>query len=292
MATNIIMHKKEGVSSEIINESFIRLLKKRIIMVGGEHNPVKFYCLAKDGTGLLDLITHIPVDEAKSFGSEDFEVIQLLNEPMLQTGESANFEKNVIWNPRLMPLDLCQTAILGNMPNAGEIRELPHDHGMDIETLTTISDKKLPFIEMPHIWWDSEGIQTEYKGEWYTAFIGKDLIEIQLTLTQEDTTDDKNVWKHIEDKFKGVVLPTKLAQFSPYYLNAQEKNEDLNAQYEEKIRPYYPTEWYPPIHDDEMEAPLFSFDHEWRDVTKQVRLIYLEGEDDIKSDLYARLWFT
>jgi hypothetical protein len=88
-----------------------------------------------------------------------------------------------------------------------------------------------------------------------------------------------------------VVLPTKLAQFSPYYLNDKEKNEDLNAQYEEKVRPYFPQEWYPPM-EEEMDAPLFAYDHEWRDVSRQVRFIYLEGEDDIKSDLYARLWFV
>ena len=45
MATNIIMHQKEGVSSEIINESFVRLLKYRLKMVGGSHNIVKFLSL-------------------------------------------------------------------------------------------------------------------------------------------------------------------------------------------------------------------------------------------------------
>ena len=289
MATNIIMHKKEGVSSEIINESFIRLLKFRTVMVGGSHNPVKFYSLAKDGTGLMDNITHIPVDESKSFGSEDFEVVQLFRDPILMSGEGYDHIKNIIWNPRLMPLDLCQTAILGNIPKAGEVRELPMEHGMDVETLNTIQTNKLPFIEMPHKWWTADGEDTEYKGEWYTGFIGNDLKDIAENLTQEDTS--KNVWKYIEDSFKGVVLPTKLAQFSPYYLNDKEKNLDLNAQYEEKIRPYYPTEWYPPI-EEEMEAPIFSYDHEWRDVTPQVRFVYLEGEDDIKSDLYARLWFV
>lgn len=288
MATNIIMHKKEGVSSEVINESFIRLLKFRLPMVGGSHNPVKFYCLTKDSTGLMDMITHIPVDETKSFGVEDFEVVQLFNEPTLQQTEGHDFAKNVIWNPKLMPLDLCQTAILGNIPFAGDIRDLPLEHGMDSETLNTIQTNKLPFIEMPHKWWNSEGEITEYKGEWYTGFIGQDLKDIADNLIQEDTS--KNVWRYIEESFKGVVLPTKLAQFSPYYLNDKDRNEDLNAQYEEKIRPYYPTEWYPP-QEDEMDAPLFSYDHEWRDVTKQVRFIYLEGNDPIDSDLYARLWF-
>ena len=290
MATNIIMHKKEGVSSEIINESFVRLLKYRLKMVGGSHNIVKFYCLAKDGTGLMDDITHIQVDESKSFGVEDFEVVQLFNDPNLHSGEAFEWTKNVLWNVNLMPLDLCQSAILTNIPEAGNIRELPMEHGMDVETLNTIQQNKLPFIEMPHKWWTAEGEDTEYKGEWYTGFIGTDLKEIAENLTQEHT-QTKNVWKYIEDSFKGVVLPTKLAQFSPYYINDKEKNLDLNAQYEEKIRPYFPQEWYPPM-EEEMDAPLFSYDHEWRDVAKQVRFIYLEGEDDIKSDLYARLWFV
>ena len=289
MATNIIMHKKEGDSSETINESFIRLLKYRVKMVGGEHNPVEFYCLAKDGTGLMDGITHLPVDTEKSFGVEDFEVVQLFNDSTLHSGEYGPWRKNIIWNTNLMPLDLCQSAILTNLPEAGNIREIPATHGMDVETLNTIQQNKLPFIEMPHKWWTAEGEVTEYKGEWYTGFIGTDLRDIAENLTEEDTTG--NVWKYIEDSFKGVVLPTKLAQFSPYYLNDKEKNEDLNAQYEEKVRPYFPQEWYPPM-EEEMDAPLFAYDHEWRDVSRQVRFIYLEGEDDIKSDLYARLWFV
>ena len=281
MATNIIMHKKKGVSSEVINESFVRLLKYRIDIVSKDFNKVKFFCLTEEPEGLLDSITPIPYEG--EYPTEDWQFLQLFKSPPYQS--EASFEKNVLLSPKLIPLDLCQSAILGNIPLKGHVNELPAGHGMDITTMETVQNKELPFVEMPMAWWNDEG-ETQYKGEWFFGWIGKDISD----LADKDTAGFDNPWKFVEDNFKGVVLPTKLAQFSPYYLNNQEKNEDLVQQYEEKIRPYFPQEWYPPM-EEEMEAALFSYGHEWRDVTPQVRFIYLEGDDDPKTDMYARLWF-
>jgi len=282
------MHKKEGISSETINEGFVRLLKYRIKQI--QIGDVNFYCFGGSGEGLLPQITHLKyTDEttANGYADQDWNILELLDHPML----SEEHTKNVVWNPRLMPLDLCQTAILGSMPVPGAVHELPHGHGMDVATMQTIQDKNLPFIELPMTWWNEES-PCEYKGEWFMGYSGNTLKDIKNNFTPnhvEEYAGKGGVWKYIEDNFKGVVLPTKLAQFSPYYLNDQEKNDSLNAQYEEKIRPYFPQEWYPPM-DEDMDASLFTYDHEWRDVSKQVRFVFLEGEDDPKSDMYARLW--
>ena len=65
-------------------------------------------------------------------------------------------------------------------------------------------------------------------------------------------------------------------------------------QYEEKVRPHFPEEFYPP-QVEEMDAELFSYDMKWRDVTPQVRFVFLDDQGDStidpKSDMYARLWF-
>ena len=283
MSTNIIMHKKEGITSEEINDSFVRLLKYRIKQI--QIGDVKFFCFGGSGDGLLPEITHLKYTENNV--EEDWNILQLLDHPMLQD----EWVKNVIWNPRLMPLDLCQTAILESVPMPGNVHELPEGHGMDVATLQIVQDKKLPFIELPMTWWNDDS-PCDYKGSWFMGYGGNTLKDLKNNFTPEhveEYKDNGGVWKYIEDKFKGVVLPTKLAQFSPYYRNNQTKNDELNAQYEEKIRPYFPQEWYPPMVED-MEAPLFSYGHEWRDVSKQVRFVFLEGEDDPKSDMYARLW--
>ena len=290
MATNIIMHQKEGISSEEINEAVVRLLKYRIDMIQMNNEP-RFCCFTKgDGADLLDMIKVLPVDErSPALIDEDWNILQLFDHPMLTSSE----DKNLIWNPRLIPLDLCQQTILTNLPQAGKVMEMPEGHGMDVATMQTIQDKKLPFMELPLKWWEEENDFTEYKGEWFMSFHSYDLKALSVGYTIEDAEEYLNkggVWKYIEDKFTGVVLPTKLAQFSPYYINNKEKNDDLNAQFEEKIRPYFPAEWYPP-YDEDMDAPLFSWEHEWRDASKQVRFIYLAGSDPIKSDMYARLWF-
>ena len=283
------MHQKVGVSTEEINEAVVRLLKFRINIIQPGNLP-KFYCFTQgDGEGLLDEIQVIKIQESSlALIDEDWSILQLFDHSKLQSVE----DKNIIWNPRLVPLDLCQTAILSHIPHPGEVLEMPDGHGLDLETMQTIKDKKLPFIELPMKWWSDEG-HTEYMGEWYMTFHADTLSHIAEGCTVDEVEDYKDkggVWKYIEDKFAGVVLPTKLAQFTPYYLNNQEKNEDLNAQFEEKIRPYFPADWYPPF-DDDMDAPLFSYNHEWRTSSKQVRFVFLDGTDAPKSDMYARLWF-
>ncbi len=282
MATNIIMHQKDGVSSETINDSFVRLLKYRIKTVSAGYNEVKFYCLTKDAKGLLPEIIQIPIREDDNVVNEDWYILQLFdNQPSLAIDHCTN----ILWSPNLMPLDLCQTAILQSIPSKGKTDGLPVGHGLDVETRATIEEQGLPYISTPTKWWD-DGKDNDFLAHWYMGWVGDDIRSLQIH--SEDTSG--SVWEYIEKSFKGVVLPTKLAQFSPYYLNDKDKNIDLNAQYEEKVRPFYPLEWYPP-QIEEMDAELFSYDHEWRDVAKQVRFIYLDGEDDPKTDMYARLWF-
>jgi hypothetical protein len=82
MATNIIMHQKDGVSSETINDSFVRLLKYRIKTVSAGYNEVKFYCLTKDAKGLLPEIIQIPIREDDNVVNEDWYILQLFDRPL------------------------------------------------------------------------------------------------------------------------------------------------------------------------------------------------------------------
>ena len=44
-------------------------------------------------------------------------------------------------------------------------------------------------------------------------------------------------------------------------------------------------------HGGEEEAPFLEWEHEYRDVSKQVKFLYLSGEDAPESDRYLLLWF-
>jgi len=295
MATNIIMHKKDGVSSEVINEAFVRLLKFRIKYVQRGFNEVEFFCLTNEPEGLLDEIHPLPIKVDPLITDEDYYRLQLLGgQPALHITDGAT--KNILWNPRLVPLDLCQISVLTNIPDKGQIKQLQDDVELDVETLKTIKDKNLPFAEMPMKWWDDEDGDTEFKGDWYFAWNSDELSAIKTTFEDDitntiDTYSAKGgVQGFIEANFKGVVLPTKIGQFTPYYVNNDDKNVILAKQWEEKIRPYFPEEWHSPDK-DEMSAFLFSWDHEYRTVSKQVQFLYMDGDDEPKSDMYARLWF-
>lgn len=296
MATNIIMHKKDGVSSELINTAFVRLLKFRIKQIQKGYNDVEFFCLTNEPEGLLDEITPLPIKVNPLITDEDYYRLQLLDGHD-KLDEKDVSTKNIIWNPRLVPLDLCQISLLTNIPDKGQINQLQNDVELDVETLKTIKDHNLPFAEMPMKWWDfDDDVDTEFKGDWYFAWNSNELRSIKNTFENDitntiDTYSAKGgVQGFIEDNFKGVVLPTKIGQFTPYYVNNDDKNVILAKQWEEKIRPYFPEEWFSPDI-DEVNAFLFSWDHEYRTVSKQVQFLYMDGTEDPMTDMYARLWF-
>jgi hypothetical protein len=293
MATNIILVQTKDTTTEQINESVVRLLKYRINLVSAGHNEVKFYCYTDTPEGLLPQINHLPLIRRDEITDENYYKLDLLKGYTYLFGVEC---KNVIWNPKLVPLDLCQTTILQSMSPAGDIGHLPEGFEADAEMLATIRDNKLPFMEVPTTWYTLEDeVQTDYKANWYLGYNAEDLREISLTFDEDPAghiathSATGGFDSFIAEHFKGVVVPTQIGEFGGYYINNAEKNLELNAQWIENVQTYFPAEWYPP-HDEDMMANYISIDHEWRTISKQTRFVYLEGDDDPYTDMYARLW--
>ena len=77
-----------------------------------------------------------------------------------------------------------------------------------------------------------------------------------------------------------------------HYVNNKEKNDDLSQQWEDNVRPYFPESWSAP--GGEEAAPYIEWEHEYRDMTKQVKFLYFNtnnGTELPESDRYLLLWF-
>ena len=293
MATNIILVQTKDTTTEQINESVVRLLRYRINIIGKGFNEVTFYCYTDTPEGLLDQITPLPLVRRDEITDENYYKLDLLKGYSYLFGTECN---NIIWNPKLVPLDLCQTTILNGAPPAGDIKELPAGFDADVETLAAIRDGKLPFLKVPTTWYTLEDeVQTDYKANWYLGYHAEDLREMSVTFDEDPAghiathSATGGLDSFIAQHFKGVVLPTKIGQFGGYYINNAEKNLELNKQWEKNVQPYFPADYTSP-NDEDMMANYISIDHEWRTMSPQTNFVYLEGDDDPYTDMYARLW--
>ena len=292
MAINIITHKiGDSSTTEEINRLHLHLCRKRVFTMTLPYQPVAMHCVTDDAEGLHPNINIIAPSDNEAITDPKFHLIQLLDHSKFQN------DKNIFWEPSLIPMDLCQTRIIAGFPNAGDHKEaMDYIPNMDIELGMRIKNESLPFIQMPTKWWDVESTEdggTEFAVEdWMITYWG---IDARHLLTEFNADPVKaqalGFGEFIRTNFKGIILPTEPGSYAPYYIGDIEKNDELNAQFESNVRPYFPEQWTG--HGGEEEAPFLARDHEYRDITKQVKFLYLDTSNgtDIKDDWYCQLWF-
>jgi hypothetical protein len=293
MATNIILVQDKNTTTDQINNAFVRLMRFRVDKFSLGYNTVTFYCMTNTPEGLLDNIKPLPYVVNEKITDESYLKILLFGDIVELAMDHC---KNIILSPKLIPQDLCQRPIMLSIPPAGNISELPEDFDVDTETLLHIKEHKLPYLQMPCKWWNIEGeVHTEFLGDWFMGYNATDLKSIKDTFLEDPAThietykDIGGVQAFIEKEFKGVVIPTKVGQFSPFYPNDDAKIIELNKQWVEHVQPYFPTEYLSP-NDEDMMANYISVDHEWRTINPQTQWVYMMGNEDPFTDMYARLW--
>lgn len=286
MAINIITTKVgDSCRTEDVNRLYLELCRKRIFMMTPGQD-INFYCYTDNAEGLDEGINHLPLELNEKITDVEYYNVFLFD--MMKFAS----DTNIIWDVNLQPLDLSQTHVIQGFPLAGDAKEADEFiNDLDIETARVIKDNVLPFIQMPTKWW-ADDRDTASVTSWYIKFHGNDCRRL-LTSFIEDPSGMQEKYasfaEFVEGEFKGVLLPTAPGIFSPYYINDKEKTDALNAEFEEKVRPYFPDAWEG--HGGEEEAPFLEWEHEYRDVSKQVKFLYFDGEDAPESDRYLLLWF-
>jgi len=104
------------------------------------------------------------------------------------------------------------------------------------------------------------------------------------SMTQYDT-----FMHFIEGEYDEFMLPFQPAVVGKYFANNNEKNEALNAKYEENCRPSFPDQWRGTGGDE--EADYIHLEHDWRDITRQSSMLYIDETDGpMTDDYYLSLW--
>jgi len=286
MGIKIITQKVgDSINAEDVNRLHLELSRKRVFTMTPE-SPIELYCHTDNPEGLHEDINIIKLNKRDDITDNKFYNVELF--------EKFSEDKVVLWDANLQPLDLCQTLVLKGFPMKGDFKEaMDFIPDMDLELGMKIKEEVYPFIQVPTKWWDLDEDGNTGLADYFIAFWGNNCNHLVQTFEKDPkSAQETDFATFIKNNFKGIILPTEPGVFAPYYVSNKERTDALNEQWETNVRPFFPDAWVG--HGGEEEAPFLEWNHEYRDVTKQVQFLYLDtdkGENRPEEDWYLKLWF-
>jgi len=286
MGIKIITQKVgDSINAEDVNRLHLELSRKRVFTMTPE-SPIELYCHTDNPEGLHEDINIIKLNKRDDITDNKFYNVELF--------EKFSEDKVILWDANLQPLDLCQTLVLKGFPMKGDFKEaMDFIPDMDLELGMKIKEEMYPFIQVPTKWWDLDEDGNTGLADYFVAFWGNNCNHLIQTFEKDPkSAQETDFATFIKNNFKGIILPTEPGVFAPYYVSNKERTDALNEQWETNVRPFFPDAWVG--HGGEEEAPFLEWNHEYRDVTKQVQFLYLDtdkGENRPEEDWYLKLWF-
>jgi hypothetical protein len=249
-------------------------------------SPIELYCHTDNPEGLHEDINIIKLTPRDDITDNKFYNVELF--------EKFSEDKVILWDANLQPLDLCQTLVIKGFPMKGDFKEaMDFIPDMDLELGMKIKEEMYPFIQVPTKWWDLDEEGNTGLADYFIAFWGNNCSHLTQVFEKDPkSAQETDFATFIKNSFKGIILPTEPGVFAPYYVSNKERTDALNEQWETNVRPFFPDAWVG--HGGEEEAPFLEWNHEYRDVTKQVQFLYLDtnnGENRPEEDWYLQLWF-
>lgn len=284
MAIQIVTQKYGDITADDINRLHLELSRKRVFTMT-PNSEINLWCHTDNPEGLHEDIQIIKLVERDDITDPKFYNLEIFNRFV--------DDKIILWDANLQPLDLCQTLVIKGFPQKGDHKEaMDFIPDMDLELGMTIKEKSYPFIQLPTKWWDLDEDDLGL-ADWFIAFWGIDCKNlVQVFEKDPKSAQETDFATFIKNNFEGIILPTEPGTFAPYYVSNKEKTDKLNEQWETNVRPYFPDAWTG--FGGEEEAPFLEWNHEYRDVTKQVKFIYMDtdkGQNRPEEDWYLKLWF-
>jgi hypothetical protein len=285
MGIKIITQKFGDTTAQDVNRLHLELSRKRVFTMTPE-SPIELYCHTDNPEGLHEDINIIKLTPRDDITDNKFYNVELF--------EKFSEDKVILWDANLQPLDLCQTLVIKGFPMKGDFKEaMDFIPDMDLELGMKIKEEMYPFIQVPTKWWDLDEEGNTGLADYFIAFWGNNCSHLTQVFEKDPkSAQETDFATFIKNSFKGIILPTEPGVFAPYYVSNKERTDALNEQWETNVRPFFPDAWVG--HGGEEEAPFLEWNHEYRDVTKQVQFLYLDtnnGENRPEEDWYLQLWF-
>lgn len=245
---------------------------------------VNIICYTDNAEGLETNfgMTILPLEKRDDITNDEFYKLDLFRHDKWTSEDMV-----VINDINLIPTELCQKYYIERMPPKGEIADLPSHIKLTADQLVSIRDNVSPYLGLTQDWWEeTPSITTDL-----LRFNGNDCMSLRKdTYTPEE--QEKGLAAYISENFKGMKVAPPPGVIAPWTLSNNEKNEKLNAIWDEKVLPYFPGIWEGapgPEGVELMESAFVYFNHEWKRINAHCRFLKVNGEG-LRNDLYLRLW--
>ena len=247
---------------------------------------LNLYCYTDNAEGLETNfgMNIMPLTKRDDITNDEFYKLDLFRQ------DAWSAEDMIVVNDiNLIPLELCQKYYIERMPMKGEISDLPSHIVLTPEQMVEIRDNKSAYLGVTSSWWDeTPEIETDL-----LRFNGNDCMNLRKeTYTPEE--QENGLGAYIKENYKGMKVAPPPSNIAPWYLNNNDKNEEFNPIWDEKVIPYFPGIWEgAPADSPEgvelMESKWVNFGHEWKRFNTHCRFLKVKGEG-LREDLYLRLW--
>lgn len=195
-------------------------------------------------------------------------------------------DKIMYMHPRVKWRNLGHSIIFSTLPDKGNPNH--SSYTINEEDRKSIIENNWATLNLAVDWTESE--DTQFMPQFFQFNYAE---HTDLTDKMFDGTLDKydSFMHFVEGEYTEFVLPMMPATLGKYYSCNHDKNKELNEMYEKNVRPLFPEHWRGTGGDE--EAKFLSFNHDWRDMTKQCSLLFFDETDGpISDDYFAQMYLV
>lgn len=195
-------------------------------------------------------------------------------------------DKIMYMHPRVKWRNLGHSIIFSTLTDKGNPNH--SSYTINEEDRKSIIENNWATLNLAVDWTESE--DTQFMPQFFQFNYAE---HTDLTDKMFDGTLDKydSFMHFVEGEYTEFVLPMMPATLGKYYSCNHDKNKELNEMYEKNVRPLFPEHWRGTGGDE--EAKFLSFNHDWRDMTKQCSLLFFDETDGpISDDYFAQMYLV
>lgn len=195
-------------------------------------------------------------------------------------------DKIMVMHPRVKWRNLGHSIVFSTLPDKGNPNH--SSYKLSEEDRKAIIENNWSTLNLAVDWTESEA--TQFMPQFFQFNYGEH--DAFVEKMYDGTMDKYETFMHfVEGEYDEFVLPMMPAVLGKYYACNHAKNLELNEMYEKNVRPLFPDLWRGTGGDE--EAKYVSFNHDWRDMTKQCSLLFFDETDGpISDDYYAQMYLV
>lgn len=240
-----IKTKNNGVTVDYVNQ-VERLLSKANVLGGdNEFMNFKYVCITDDPSGLSEYVETIPLIENEKITNErwyDLDVYDMSRYGFVEDEDGHAEDRIIFLSHNLIPLSSSQLFFLKSFPHSHA--RFIEDYDISDDEYFYLKDHKCEFIKFARVWDEDENRSSKF----YDGFSIHDnlkMSKIKKTFDKDPEGIQEKYGDNVQLFIEEVIDSDPLLFYftagdgtvGPYYFMDEDKNDHLNAQFDENIRP-------------------------------------------------------